>query len=69
MELKTDVPHGACSNVAALCAHSRYKAVFKHSGDEKTHAGSVAVDRIIMAAKPYDGVYDEDDQPINASCC
>ena len=58
-----------CGNVSALAAHSRYSAAFEYTGSRAMHIGDTCGDRIIKTAPDYEGVYDEDDQPINASCC
>lgn len=58
-----------CGNVTSLAAHSRYSSAFEVTGNRDQHIGETAGDRIIKTAPDYEGVYDEDDQPINASCC
>lgn len=58
-----------CGNVTAIAAHSRYSEAFETTGDRERHLGETAGDRIIKTAPDYDGVYDEDDIAINASCC
>ena len=58
-----------CGNVSAIAAHSRYSAAFEYTGNRDQHIGDTHGDPIIKTAPDYEGVYDEDDQPINASCC
>lgn len=58
-----------CGNVSAIAAHSRYSAAFEYTGNRDQHIGDTHGDHIIKTAPNYEGVYDEDDQPINASCC
>lgn len=58
-----------CSNVWGLAAHSRYAKAFDTTGNNDHHIGDTHGDHIIKTAPSYEGVYDEDDQPINASCC
>lgn len=58
-----------CGNVSSLASHSRYSEVFDSVGNRDQHVGDTHGDAIIKVAPDYEGVYDEDDQPINASCC
>ena len=60
-----------CGNVSGLAAHSRYAKVFKVVGDRTTHIGDThhAYDALVVNAPDFTGVRDEDDQPIQASCC
>ena len=60
-----------CGNVTSVAAHSRYAKVFKVVGDRSTHVGDThhAFDALVVNAPEYEGVYDEDDQPVQASCC
>lgn len=58
-----------CGNVTSIAAHSRYSSAFDVTGDRTHHIGDTHGDPIIKTAPPYIGIYDEDDQPINASCC
>lgn len=60
-----------CGNVSGLAAHSRYAKVFSVEGDRTTHIGDThkAYDALILNAPDFSGVRDEDDQPIQASCC
>lgn len=62
---------GVCGNVTAVAAHSRYAKVFKVAGDRTTHIGDThhAYDALVANAPDFTGVRDEDDQPIQASCC
>ncbi len=60
-----------CGNVSGLAGHSRYSKVFKVVGNRERHIGDThkAYDALVKNAPEMTGVYDEDDQPINASCC
>lgn len=60
-----------CGNVSGLAAWSRYSKVFTVTGDRSTHKGDThhAYDALIANAPDYTGVRDEDDRPIQASCC
>lgn len=60
-----------CGNVTSVAAHSRYAKVFKVVGDRTTHIGDThhAYDALVVNAPDYTGVRDEDDLPIQASCC
>lgn len=60
-----------CGNVSGLANHSRYAKVFKVVGDRSTHIGDThhAFDALVVNAPDFTGVRDEDDQPIQASCC
>ena len=60
-----------CGNVTSVAAHSRYSKVFKVVGDRTTHVGDThhAFDALVVNAPDFTGVRDEDDQPIQASCC
>lgn len=60
-----------CGNVSALAQHSRYAKVFKVVGDRSVHVGDMhrAFDALVVNAPDYENVRDEDDQPIQASCC
>lgn len=60
-----------CGNVSGLAGHSRYSKVFKVTGNRDRHIGDThkAYDALIKNAPEMEGIYDEDDQPINASCC
>lgn len=57
-----------CNNVTAL-KYTRYSVCFDIKGDRSRHAGDTRGDRIIKTSPDYSGVYDEDDQPIQTSCC
>lgn len=57
-----------CNNVSALM-HTRYAAAFDYEGSRDVHLGDTHGDAIIKPSPSYEGVYDEDDQPIQASCC
>jgi arsenite methyltransferase len=58
-----------CGNVSGLAAHTRYNSAFEYTGSRRQHVGDTHGDPIIKTAPDYEGVYDEDDQPVNASCC
>ena len=58
-----------CGNVSGLIKSSRYRNVFEVTGDRSRHIGATAGDHIIKTAPDYDGVVDEDDIEIQASCC
>lgn len=60
-----------CGNVTAVAAHSRYADVFSVVGDRSNHLGDThkAYDALVLQAPDFTGVRDEDDQPIQASCC
>lgn len=58
-----------CGNVTSIAMHSRYSSAFETTGNRDQHIGDTHGDHIIKTAPDYEGVYDEDDQPINASCC
>lgn len=59
-----------CSNVAAVAAYgSRYGVCLNYTGNEERHLGEIAGDRIIKTAPEFNGVADEDDVPVVASCC
>lgn len=57
-----------CNNVSALM-HTRYAVAFDYEGSREVHIGDTHGDHIIKVAPSYEGVIDEDDQPIKASCC
>lgn len=58
-----------CGNVTGLLRSSRYGKVFEIAGDRSRHLGESGGDRIIGTAPDFDGVMDEDDQPVQVSCC
>ena len=61
-----------CNNVTSLVIPEfggRYAAVFDYEGSRKRHAGDTQGDHIIKVAPDFDGVVDEDDQPVRVSCC
>ena len=60
-----------CGNVSGLAGHSRYAKVFTVEGDRSAHIGDThkAFDGLVVNAPEFTGVRDEDDQPIQASCC
>ena len=61
-----------CNNVTSLVIPDfggRYAAVFDYEGSRERHAGDTYGDHIIKVAPDFDGVIDEDDQPVRVSCC
>lgn len=60
-----------CGNVTAVTVHSRYAKLFQTEGDRSVHWGDThhAYDDLILNAPDLEGVRDEDDLPIQASCC
>ncbi len=59
-----------CGNVTGVTGFgSRYAKVFEVTGDRSQHIGDTHGDHIIKTSPDFDGVVDEDDQPIRASCC
>ena len=59
-----------CGNVTGTVSYgSRYAAVFDVTGDRSQHIGDTHGDRIIKCAPDFNGVVNEDDRPIQASCC
>lgn len=61
-----------CNNVTSLVIPEfggRYAAVFDYEGSRERHAGDTHGDHIIKVAPDFDGVVDEDDQPVRVSCC
>ena len=61
-----------CNNVTSLVISEfggRYAAVFEYEGSRERHAGDTHGDHIIKVAPDFDGVVDEDDQPVRVSCC
>ncbi len=58
-----------CGNVTALAGGTRYSKAFKVTVDRSHHLGDIHGDHIIKTAADYEGIIDEDDQPIEASCC
>lgn len=57
-----------CDNVTCL-VKTRYAACWDIEYDRSLHEGDAHGDHIIKTSPDYEGVYDEDDQPIQASCC
>ena len=68
IKFATGVDAHVCNNVSAL-VRTRYAAAFDYEGSRDVHYGDTHGDHIIKPAPDFDGVYDEDDQPIQASCC
>ena len=58
-----------CDNVSVLAHATRYAKVISVKGSRDVHYGDIHGDHIIKCAPDFDGVVDEDDQPIQASCC
>jgi ubiquinone/menaquinone biosynthesis C-methylase UbiE len=58
-----------CGNVTGTIGTNRYRKVFEVTIDRSHHIGDTHGDHIIKTAPDYEGVIDEDDQPIKASCC
>jgi ubiquinone/menaquinone biosynthesis C-methylase UbiE len=58
-----------CGNVTGTVGATRYKEVFKVSIDRSHHLGDMHGDHIVKVAPDYEGIIDEDDQPVQASCC
>ena len=58
-----------CDNVSALGLGTRYAKVLSVEGTRETHFGDIHGDAIVKCAPDFDGVVDEDDQPIMVSCC
>lgn len=58
-----------CGNVSSLVYDTRYKQVFDITGDRSQHIGDTHGDHIIKTAPDFNGVRDEDDIEVQASCC
>ena len=58
-----------CDNVSVLGLGTRYDQVISVTGARSRHFGDIHGDHIIKTAPDFEGVRDEDDQPIQASCC
>lgn len=61
-----------CDNVTSLVIPEfggRYASVFEYKGSRDHHVGDTHGDHIIKVAPDFDGVVDEDDQPVRVSCC
>lgn len=59
-----------CDNVSVLgLGDSRYAKVIKVNGNRDVHYGDIHGDNIIKTAPDFNGVKDEDDIEIQASCC
>lgn len=58
-----------CDNVSVLPLATRYAKVISVNGSRDVHYGDIHGDHLIKCAPDFDGVVDEDDQPIQASCC
>ncbi len=58
-----------CDNVSVLGLATRYAKVLAVEGTRDVHYGDIHGDAIIKCAPDFDGVVDEDDQPVMVSCC
>lgn len=59
-----------CDNVSVLGFEGcRYAKVIKVIGSRDVHCGDIHGDHIIKCAPDWEGVLDEDDQPLQVSCC
>lgn len=58
-----------CGNVTGTVGGTRYRDVFEVKIDRSHHLGDMHGDEIIKSAPEYEGVVDEDDQPVMVSCC
>lgn len=58
-----------CGNVSGTVGATRYRQVFEGEIDRSHHIGDTHGDHIIRTAPAYEGVVDEDDQPLMVSCC
>lgn len=62
-------PCHVCDNVSVLALETHYAKAITVKGDRSVHYGDIHGDHIIKCAPDFDGVVDEDDRPIQASCC
>lgn len=62
-------PCHVCDNVSVLALETHYAKAITVKGDRSVHYGDIHGDHIIKCAPDFDGVADEDDRPIQASCC
>lgn len=63
-------PCHVCDNVSVLgLGGCRYAKVITVKGDRSAHYGDIHGDHIIKTAADWEGVVDEDDQPVMVSCC
>lgn len=58
-----------CGNVTGTVGGTRYRDVFEVTVDRSHHLGDTHGDKVIKSAPEYEGVVDEDDQPVMVSCC
>lgn len=58
-----------CDNVSVLGLGTRYSQVIKVNGTRDVHFGDIHGDHIIKCAPDFTGMVDEDDQPVQVSCC
>ena len=59
-----------CDNVSVLGLEGcRYAKVISVKGDRSVHYGDIHGDHIVKCAPDWENVMDEDDQPIQVSCC
>ncbi len=69
IKFKTGEERTVCGNVTGLLGVSRYQKVFKVEIDRSEHSGDSFTKQFFATTKDYEGVIDEDDQPIQVSCC
>ena len=69
IKFPTGVECVVCGNVTGTVGTNRYKKIFNVEIDRSHHIGDTHGDKIIKVAPDYEGIIDEDDQPIQASCC
>lgn len=63
-------PCRVCDNVSALgLGGCRYAQVISVRGDRSVHYGDIHGDQLVKTAADWEGVVDEDDRPVMASCC
>ena len=63
-------PCHVCDNVSVLgLGGCRYAKVITVKGDRSAHFGDIHGDHIIKTAADWEGIVDEDDQPVMVSCC
>ena len=69
IKFPTGKPCTVCGNVSTLVYDTRYGKVFDMTGDRSQHIGDTHGDHIIKVAPDFEGVRDEDDIEVQASCC
>ncbi|HIW75819.1 MULTISPECIES: methyltransferase domain-containing protein [Gordonibacter] len=63
-------PCHVCDNVSVLGLEGcRYAKVITVKGNREVHYGDIHGDQIIKTAPDWEGIVDEDDQPLMVSCC